>query len=206
MVAPLATKGCKLRAAPSVSPILTANRMTSAAAMSRGSATTTTGLRLRLPSSLSRRRPLRRITSRWGPRATNVTSLPAAAKRAPKYPPTPPDPITVICIGASSGGDHGATEDLAGGQVVQRRACIGERTHLDRDRRHLAGFDEVQHFARFGRGTHVAAHDGERTQRQHRYGQGEAPTDQTDPDPRTAFCDGRKGEGKGHTGPREVAR
>src|SRR5215468_1696634 len=151
MVAPLATNASKLRAASSVSPILTANMMASAAAMSRASATTSTGLRCRLPSSLSRRKPLRRIASRCRPRATNVTWLPAAAKRAPKYPPTPPDPITVICIGVSSGRDHDATDDLAGAQVVQRGACLGKRTHFDRDRRHLAGFDEVHHFARLRR-------------------------------------------------------
>src|SRR5262245_42249666 len=123
--------------------------MASAVATSCALATTCTGLRCRLPSSLSSRRPLRRIASRCRPRATNVTSLPAVASRAPKYPPTPPDPITVIFIGASSGRHHDAADDLAGAQVVERGARAHERAYFDRDRRHLAGFDEVQHLAGF---------------------------------------------------------
>ena len=43
-VAPLATSGCRLRAALSVSPIFTAKMMASAAAISPASATTCTGI------------------------------------------------------------------------------------------------------------------------------------------------------------------
>ena len=42
------------------------------------------------------RSPCSRIAARCAPRATNVTSSPARASFAPKYPPVPPDPITTI--------------------------------------------------------------------------------------------------------------
>ena len=84
MVAPPAASARSDSAALSVSRIFTAKMTASAAAISRASATTLTGLRCRLPSSLSSRRPPLRIASSWAPRATNVTSLPAAARRAPK--------------------------------------------------------------------------------------------------------------------------
>jgi hypothetical protein len=41
-------------------------------------------------------RPLARIASRWAPRATTETSLPASAKRAAKFPPIAPAPNTQI--------------------------------------------------------------------------------------------------------------
>ena len=83
-VAPPAASARSNSAALSVSRIFTANSTASAAAISRASATTLTGSRCRLPSWLSSRKPLWRMASRWAPRATNVTSLPAAASRAPK--------------------------------------------------------------------------------------------------------------------------
>ena len=91
----------RLRAALSVSRIFTAKMTASAAETSPASAATLTGLRCSLPISLFRRRPELRIASRCAPRARKVTSLPAAARRAPKYPPTPPDPITVIFKGCA---------------------------------------------------------------------------------------------------------
>ena len=53
------------------------------------------------PSGLRTSSPWRCTASRCWPRATKVTSAPAAARRAPKYPPTPPAPRTAIRTGCS---------------------------------------------------------------------------------------------------------
>src|SRR5258707_15346979 len=47
---------------------------------------------------LSTRRPVERRARRCSPRAMNVTSLSASAKRPPKFPPTPPLPNIAIRI------------------------------------------------------------------------------------------------------------
>ena len=52
--------------------------------------------RCRSPCTLSILRPFLAIASRWAPRAMKKTSWPAAAMRAPKYPPTAPAAIAAI--------------------------------------------------------------------------------------------------------------
>ncbi len=54
--------------------------------------------RCRSPCTLSILRPCFAIASRWAPRAMKKTSWPAAAMRAPKYPPTAPAAIAAIRI------------------------------------------------------------------------------------------------------------
>jgi hypothetical protein len=64
-------------------------------------------------------RPLAAIAARCAPRATKVTSSPARASFAPKYPPVPPEPITTIRMRVML---------REAGQVVkQRRAILGLR-------------------------------------------------------------------------------
>ena len=55
-----------------------------------------TVFRCRSPFGLSSRRPPVCMALRCAPRAMNATSVPAAARRAPKYPPTPPAPMIAI--------------------------------------------------------------------------------------------------------------
>ncbi len=82
--------------AASVSHSLTANSTTSTGPTVFGSSVALASLRCRSPSVLSTLRPSRLMASWCAPRAMNVTSWPAAASRAPKYPPTAPAAITAI--------------------------------------------------------------------------------------------------------------
>src|SRR3954462_8856035 len=84
--------GLSFCAALSTSPSFTANMTTSTGPISAGSSCTSGRGRCTLPAPLSTFSPFSRMARRWAPRAMKCTSLPAAARRAPKYPPTPPEP------------------------------------------------------------------------------------------------------------------
>src|SRR5665213_1879314 len=90
--------GARARAAASVSHSLTVNSTTSTGPIVAGSSVTAIFATWRLPCGLSMRMPSRRIASRCAPRATRVTSSPAADRRAPRYPPIAPAPMTAIRI------------------------------------------------------------------------------------------------------------
>src|SRR5262245_38544505 len=176
----------------------------SAAVTALAEATTLTGARLRAPISLSSRKSGRRIASRWAPRATKVTSLPLAARRAPKEPPPPPAPITTSRIEVSrhracppSWRDHHPAQYPALAQVVEGAAGFRQRAQLDRDRRHLAGLDQRDHLVRLRERADIAAHDGQGPQWKHRHRQREAAADQPDDDDGAAL---------GHRTVREIER
>src|SRR5690606_7085440 len=55
-----------------------------------------------VPSSSISRKPRALIACRFAPRAMKVTSSPASARRAPRYPPIDPAPTPAIFIGSAS--------------------------------------------------------------------------------------------------------
>src|SRR5215469_10402930 len=84
------------RAAFSVSQSLTQNITISTGPMVRGSSVTLTLGRWSGCGPPSTARPCSRMAARCAPRATKCTSAPPLASRAPKYPPTPPEPMIAI--------------------------------------------------------------------------------------------------------------
>ena len=86
-------------ATASVSHSLTPKIIKSGVPADTASSVALTGLIRVLPCvSFSISRPCSRIAARCAPRATNVTSQPLCARRPPKRPPTPPEPIMSIFI------------------------------------------------------------------------------------------------------------
>src|SRR6266849_2915435 len=94
------TTGRISAAASSVPKDFTQNSTRSAGG--RPSRRSTAGARtLHSPSTADLiRRPSARSAAKCAPRATKVTSSPARASLAPKYPPVPPEPITTMRMGA----------------------------------------------------------------------------------------------------------
>src|SRR5258708_25918553 len=81
-----------------VSQSFTQISTTSAVPSATGSSLTRTAGSSLFPNSLSTESPCSRMAAKCSPRATKPTSHPPCASLAPKYPPTPPAPITVIRI------------------------------------------------------------------------------------------------------------
>ena len=102
--------------------------------------------------------------------------------------------------------DDDPADDPACAQVVERPAGLIERARLDRDRRDLPGLDKVHHLARLGGRAHVAPHDGQRAQGEHRYRQGEASADQAHHDGGAALGYNRLGHAQRLVGAGEVHR
>src|SRR6266851_2553638 len=128
----LPTMGRNCAAAVSVSHSFTANTTTSTAPASAGFSTAFT-FSCASPSGLFSARPLRCSACRCRPRAMNATGCPACCRRAPKYPPTPPDPMTAIFTSVPivvgfvrTALGHADVARLLVGQLGQHRVELGE--------------------------------------------------------------------------------
>src|SRR5262245_50424845 len=120
--------GFKSAVADCVSYSLTVNKTTSAGPIDAGLSVAFTVATRTSPSGLWMLRPFFRSAFRCAPRATNDTSAPHAARRPPKYPPTPPLPNTAIRMSRQILALLPATLMR---QLLRRTGRLGRRQHED---------------------------------------------------------------------------